>query len=81
MVDLSKYIITTANTLDERHFQYAMDRAEKRSMKDKLRHGIGGMIACVGMIGSIYLAMNGHDFIALSLSLPLATILAVIVGR
>ncbi len=81
IVDLSKAIIETANTIDERHFQYAMDCAEKRSSRDKLSHYVGGLIAFVGILGAIYLASIGHEIIAMSISAPLATIIAVIVGR
>jgi hypothetical protein len=58
-----------------------MDRAEKRSSRDKLSHYIGGLIAFLGILGAVYLAMNGHEVIAMSISGPLATIIAVIVGR
>jgi hypothetical protein len=34
-----------------------------------------------GFAATVFLATNGHELIALSISLPLATILAVIVGN
>lgn len=54
---------------------------DKRSARDKISMFIGGTIALLGIGGAIYLGITGHDMIALSISLPLATILAVVVGR
>lgn len=79
--DLTKEMIKTADVIDKRHFDYAMSTTAKRSGIDTLSIIVGGVIACLGIGGAIYLAMTGHEMIALSISLPLATILAVVVGR
>lgn len=41
----------------------------------------GSVIAVLGFGFTAYLAMQGHEMIALTISLPLATILAIIVGN
>lgn len=41
----------------------------------------GSVIAIAGFAATVYLATSGHEMIALTISLPLATILAIIVGN
>jgi len=79
--ELTKDILKMSDVIDKRHFDHATNMADKRSARDKISMGIGGAIAFLGIGGAIYLGANGHEMIALSISLPLATILAVVVGR
>lgn len=79
--ELTKDILKLSDVIDKRHFDYATSMAAKRSARDKIGMVIGGAIAILGIGGAIYLGTNGHDMIAMSISLPLATILAVVVGR
>ena len=79
--DLTKEMIRTADGIDTRHFDYAMELAKKRDTRDKLTYFIGGAIAILGIGGSIYLGANGHELVAICISLPLATLLSVVVGR
>ena len=79
--ELTKDILKLSDVIDKRHFDHATNLIDKRSARDKISMFIGGMIALLGIGGAIYLGTAGHDMIALSISLPLATILAVVVGR
>lgn len=79
--ELTKDILKMSDVIDKRHFDHATNIAAKRSARDKIGMFIGGAIAILGIGGAIYLGTNGHDMIAMSISLPLATILAVVVGR
>ena len=79
--ELTKDILRLSDVIDKRHFDHATNMIDKRSARDKISMVIGGAIALLGIGGAIYLGTTGHDMIALSISLPLATILAVVVGR
>lgn len=79
--ELTKEILKLSDTIDKRHYEHATNMAEKRSVREKLSISVGGAISFLGIGGAIYLGINGHDMIAMSISLPLATILAVVVGR
>ncbi len=79
--ELTKEILKMSDVIDQRHFDHATNLAAKRSARDKISICIGGTIALLGIGGAIYLGANGHDMIAMAISLPLATIIAVVVGR
>jgi|CXWL01.1.fsa_nt_gi hypothetical protein len=79
--ELTKDILKLSDVLDKRHYDHATNLIDKRSARDRISMFIGGAIAFLGIGGAIYLGTTGHDIIALSISLPLATILAVVVGR
>jgi hypothetical protein len=80
IVDLTQHITNVMDGIDKRHFDYAMYTADKHNTRSTLSILFGGVIACIGISGTIYLAMNGHDLIAISIMGPLATILAILVG-
>ena len=66
---------------DKRQFDYAIEQ-NKAACSGKKMAILCGSVICLGGFGSgIYLGMQGHEAIALSVTLPLATILAVVVGR
>lgn len=80
-MELSKKIIEQIDIADKRQFDYALEEA--RSAKSG-RHAamlVGALITVAGFTATVYLASHGHEMIALSVSLPLATILAIIVGN
>lgn len=81
VVDLSKEILRVMDATDSRQFQYAMDQA-KRGDTSRTRTTIAGTVITVIAFGlTAYLAIAGHEIIAMSISLPLATILAIVVGN
>jgi hypothetical protein len=70
-----------ADATDKRHFDYAMNQAKIDDDNQRLSIRIGALIAIAGFAGSALLAMYGHELAAVSISLPLTTVLAVIVGN
>jgi len=81
IVDISKQIITQIDATDQRHFDYAMEKVRRSTSGRKVAIWCGGLIFLVGVAATTYLATHGHEMIALTISLPLATILAVVVGN
>ena len=80
MVDLSQEILNRMDTFDKRQFDYAMAQAVRRDSTRKRTVTYGSLVAIVGFIITAYLAINGHELVAVTISIPLATILAIIVG-
>lgn len=80
-MDLSRTIIQQIDVADKRQFDYAIDQAKKEESRKKFTTICGAIVAIVGFGLTGYLAMHGHEFVALTVSLPLATILAIIVGN
>lgn len=58
----------------------AFARANCRPFKKVLDHA-NAMVVIVGFALTAYLAMNGHEIIAITISLPLSTIIAMLVGN
>ena len=81
IVELSKIIVKQIDIADKRQFEYAIEQAKADCSGKKMALVCGAAIALGGFGGTIYLGMHGHEFIALSIALPLGTILAVIVGN
>ncbi|MGD9729613.1 MAG: hypothetical protein AB7V39_25005, partial [Nitrospiraceae bacterium] len=79
--DLAKNTLRTAETIDKRQFEYAMVRLNQRTSREKLNAVVGGAIAIAGLAGAVYLGSLGHDVIATAIAAPLATIIAIVVGR
>jgi hypothetical protein len=81
IVDLSKSMLNQIEKMDARHFDYAMDQAEKASHARKQAAYIGGAVALVGFAASTYPAASGNAIVAGIIATFLATIIAVIVGN
>ena len=80
-LDLSKSILGQLDVMDKRHFDFAMDQAKKEGSKAKLSTICGLIITVAGFSVSGYLALHGQPLVGLSISTPLATILAIVVGN
>lgn len=80
-MDLSKRIIDQIDVADKRQFEYAVEEAKSVKSGKRAAMAWGSIIAVAGFAATVFLASNGHEIIALSISLPLATILAIIVGN
>jgi hypothetical protein len=80
-VELTKVILEKADAADRRHFEFAMNQAKMEDAGRELSIKLGSVIALAGFIAAGVLAMYGHELAAVTISLPLATILAVIVGN
>jgi hypothetical protein len=81
VVELSKVIVQQIDTADKRQFGFAISQATSERHGKKLAMLCGSIIAVAGFSATAYMGMHAHELIALSISLPLATILAVIVGK
>jgi hypothetical protein len=81
VVELSKVIVQQIDTADKRQFDYAISQAKSEHDGKKLAIICGSGVAALGFTVTTYLAIHGQIVPALSISLPLATILAVIVGK
>jgi hypothetical protein len=80
-MELTKMILDQAESTDKRHFEFALAQANSEDRGKKLCIWIGGFVALAGFAGASYLGIHGHEIAALSISLPLVTILAMIVGN
>jgi hypothetical protein len=81
IMDLTKMILAQADVVDKRHFDFAMGEAKRDDEGKKLSIKVGAGIALAAFIAAGLLALYGHELAAITISLPLATILAVIVGN
>ena len=81
IVELSKIIVQQIDTADKRQFDYAISQVNSEHTGKKIAIICGSAVAILGFSATAYLALNGQVVPALSISLPLATILAVIVGK
>jgi len=81
IVDLSKKVLDHANAIDERHFEFAKNRLQKSDRIHQRNMVLGSMVVIVGFALTAYLAMKGHEIIAITISLPLSTIIAMLVGN
>ena len=81
IVELSKKILDHANMIDERHFEYAKKRLENSDRTHKRNIFLGSVVTVIGIAATAYLAMHGHEVIAMTVSLPLSTIIAMLLGN
>jgi hypothetical protein len=81
IVELSKQILKITDDQDERHFQFAKERLNRSEGENKRNVILGSLVVLVGFGLTGYLAMHSHEFVSLTISLPLATIVAMLVGN
>lgn len=81
IVEISKMIVNQIDATDQRHFDYAMESVKHSTSGKKVSIWCGGLIFLIGVAATTFLATHGHEITALTISLPLATILAVVVGN
>ena len=81
IVDLSKEVLRQADVVDERHYNFAMAQAARDASGKKWAVSVGALIAVAGFVAAAYLAVSGHTASAMFISLPLTTILAIVVGN
>lgn len=80
IVELSKAALTQFDKTDDRHYQVALDRADKESKSEPRAQVIGGVLALVGVLSVTYLSAAGETLVSAILATFLATIIAVVVG-
>ncbi len=81
VVALSKDILHHMDAQDERNYNFAIERVKQSDARGKLNAIIGAVVALAGFLVTAYLATHNHEFVALTISLPLATIIAMVVGN
>lgn len=81
VVELSKMIVTQIDVADKRQFDYAIKQTETETSGKKLAIVCGSLVALIGFVAAAYLGTHGQMAIALSISLPITTILAILVGK
>ena len=81
IVDLSKEVMRQADIVDERHYQFAMAQSARDASGKKLAMFVGGIITISGFSAATLLAYSGNTIAAISTALPLATVLAVVIGN
>ena len=74
-------IVNQIDATDKRQFDYAMDEVKRTASGKKIAMCCGSLVAVAGFALTSYLAINGHEVVALAISLPLATVIAMIVGN
>jgi hypothetical protein len=81
VVELSKRVLDHANELDKRAYEFAKERVGRDDQRGKRNLYLGSIIVVVAFLIAGYLSLHGHDFIASTISLPLVTLLAMLVGN
>jgi hypothetical protein len=81
VVELSKAIIQQIDNADKRQFDYVIEQANKEQSGKKMAIIAGSIVTVLGFAATAYLSLHGQTIAGLSISLPLATILAVLVGK
>jgi acetamidase/formamidase len=81
VVAISKMIIEQIDATDKRHFDYAMDQVKRLSSGKKIALACGSLVSVAGFAATAYLSINNHELVALAIALPLATVIAMIVGN
>jgi hypothetical protein len=79
-MELSKAILEKMDSMDERHYNFAVRHVDIETKRGTIRAVCGTLIALLGFGLTAYLALHGQVFVGLTISLPLATIIAIVVG-
>ena len=80
-LQLTEMILERADTIDKRHFDYAIEKVKSSTSGKKMAIIAGGVITVAGFVLAAVLALYGHETAALTVSLPIATILALVIGN
>ncbi len=80
LAGLLESTLSHSDKMDDRRFQFAMDRAERESNSRKLNTLVGGVLALAGFSVLSVLSYMGSDIVAGIVATFLATIIAVVVG-
>jgi len=81
VVDLSAQILRIADAQDERHYQFSKEKLSRLEQQNKRNLFVGSLVVLTGFGITGFLAMHGHELVAVTISGPLATILAMLVGN
>jgi hypothetical protein len=81
VAELSKVIVNQIDIADKRNFEYALKQADSENAGKKMAIVCGSVVALAGFAGAAYLAIHSQPVVALSISLPITTILATLIGK
>ena len=81
VVDLSKQILKMNDDQDERHGQFSKKKLNRIEGQNKGNLYPGSFVILTGFGLTGFLAMKSHEFVALTISLPLATTVAMLAGN
>jgi hypothetical protein len=80
-LDLTRSILAQIDSMDKRHYDFAVAHVQTEARRSTIGTICGAAIAVLGFSISGYLSMHGQTIVALSITMPLATILAIVVGN
>jgi hypothetical protein len=80
-MELSKSILKQMDSMDQRHYDYAVTQVQTETKRGTIRAICGSVIAMAGFLIAAYLGLHGQVILGLSISMPLATIIALVVGN
>jgi hypothetical protein len=80
-MELTRSILAQMDAMDKRHYDFAVAHVATEGKRATIGTISGALIAVMGFSISGYLALHGQTIVALSISMPLATILAIVVGN
>jgi hypothetical protein len=80
-LELTRSILAQMDAMDKRHYDFAITHVNAEAKRGTVGTICGSIIALVGFSMAGYLALHGQTIAALSISMPLATILAIVVGN
>jgi len=81
VVELSKVIVSQIDIADKRQFDYAVKQTESETAGKKIAIIWGASVAVVGFGCAAYLGIHGQAIVAVSISVPITTILAILIGK
>jgi predicted lipid-binding transport protein (Tim44 family) len=80
-LELTRSILAQMDSMDKRHFDFAVTHVQTEARRSTIGSICGALIAILGFSLSAFLSLHGQTIVALSISMPLATILAIVVGN
>jgi hypothetical protein len=80
ILEVSKQIIGQVDAADKRQYEYAMEEIRHSSSGKRMAVICGSVVTAAGYLISGYLAAHGQSLVAACISLPITTVLAVLVG-
>lgn len=81
ILHISQQIIAQVDAADKRQYEYAMEEIRRSSSGKRTAIICGCVVTAVGYLISGYLATKGEGLVAACISLPITTVLAVLVGN
>jgi hypothetical protein len=81
IVEVSGMIIKQVEVTDQRHFEFAKDSVQRRHKGMIIAMICGCVIAVVGYVSVVVLALEGHELAAVTVGAPITTVLAMVVGN